>query len=155
MKLSSIIDRELLVTDLKLRDTNGVLTELTNLLKQKNKISDTEPILEKLLEREKLASTSIGKNTAIPHARIKEIKTPILVMALCREGFLYNTNDSEPVHLVILVLSPSGSPALHLQILAAAASLIKRPGNLIGELLKVKSCDEFAVIIKKIEEIND
>ncbi len=155
MKLSNILEQELLVTELDTTDTTEVLKKMTRFLKEKNKISDDNSILTKLLEREKLASTSIGKNTAIPHAKIKDLKKPIIMIALCKKGFLYNPEDNEPVHLIILVLSPSGAPALHLQILAAAAALVKKPGNIIGEFLKANNSMELAEIIKKFEEIND
>ena len=155
MKLSKIIDQELLLTKLNSDNTNEVLKEMTEVLKNKNKISDSKIILNKLLEREKLASTSIGKNTAIPHAKIRDLKNPIMMIAMCKKGFLYHPGDKEPVNLIILVLSPSGSPALHLQILAAAASLIKKPGDLIGELLKAKNNTQLAETIIKFEEKND
>ena len=155
MKLSNIIDKELLLTELSSQDTEDVLRKLTKILEEKNRISDSDSILAKLLEREKLASTSIGKHTAIPHAKIKDLKSPIIMIAICRKGFLYNPSDTEPVHLIILVLSPSGAPALHLQILAAAASLIKKTGDIIAELLKAKNSNELADTIKKFEELND
>ncbi len=155
MKLSNIIDQELLLIELNSDNTNEVLKEMTEVLKEKNKISDSKTILIKLLEREKLASTSIGKNTAIPHAKIRDLKNPIIMIAICKKGFLYHPSDEEPVHLIILVLSPSGAPALHLQILAAAASLIKKPGDLIGELLKAKNNTQLAETIIKFEEKND
>jgi len=155
VKLSKIIDPELLLTELNSDVTDDVLKEMTEFLKKKNKISDSKLILNKLIERERLASTSIGKNTAIPHAKIKDLKNPIIMIAVCKKGFIYNPNDTEPVHLIILVLSPSGAPALHLQILAAAASLIKRHGNLLEELLKAKNNVELAEKIKKFEELND
>ena len=155
MKLSSIIETELLLTELDSTDNYEVLKKMTVFLKDMNKISDSDSILLRLIEREKLASTSIGKNTAIPHAKIKELKKPVIMIGICKKGFLYNTSDDEPVHLIILVLSPSGSPAVHLQILAAAAALIKKPGNLIGELLKAKNSIELANTIRKFEEIND
>ncbi len=155
MKLSNIIDQELLISELKTEDATEALEIMTDLMQEKKKISNSREILNKLLEREKLASTSIGKNTAIPHAKIKNLKNPIIMIAICRKGFSYNPADKEPVNLIILVLSPAGAPALHLQILAAAASLIKKPGNLIGELLKSKSNSEIVDLIKKFEEIND
>ncbi len=155
MKLSNIIDQELLISELKTEDATEAFEIMTDLMQEKKKISNSREILNKLLEREKLASTSIGKNTAIPHAKIKNLKNPIIMIAICRKGFSYNPADKEPVNLIILVLSPAGAPALHLQILAAAASLIKKPGNLIGELLKSKSNSEIVDLIKKFEEIND
>lgn len=155
MKLSNLIDQELLISELKTENATEALEIMTDLIQEKKKISNSREILVKLLEREKLASTSIGKNTAIPHAKIKNLKNPIIMIAICRKGFSYNPADKEPVNLLILVLSPAGAPALHLQILAAAASLIKKPGNLIGELLKSKSNSEIVDLIKKFEEIND
>jgi len=155
VKLSKIIDQELLLIELNAGNTNEVLKEMTEVLKDKNKISDSKTILIKLLEREKLASTSIGKNTAIPHAKIRDLKNPIIMIAISKKGFSYHPSDEEPVHLIILVLSPSGAPALHLQILAAAASLIKKPGDLIGELLKAKNNAQLAETIIKFEEKND
>jgi len=155
VKLSNIINQELLISELKTEDTTEALKIMTSHIQEKKKLSNSKEILNKLLEREKLASTAIGKNTAIPHAKIKNLKNPIIMIAICRKGFLYNPSDKEPVNLLILVLSPAGAPALHLQILAAAASLIKKPGNLIGELLKSKSNNEIINIIKKFEEMND
>lgn len=155
MKLSTIIDPELLIAELKSDNTNNALMEMTEILKNKDKISDSKEIHAKLLEREKLASTSIGKNTAIPHAKIRNLKNPVIMLAISRKGFMYNPSDIEPVYLIILILSPSGSPALHLQILAAAASLIKKPGDLIGELMNTKNKSEMTEVVMKYEEIND
>ena len=155
MKLSNLIEPDLLISDINTEDPTEALKIMTEFLKEKDKISNSKEILKKLLDREKLASTSIGKNTAIPHAKIKDLKNPIIMIAMCKKGFVYNHGDKEPVNLLILILSPSGSPALHLQILAAAASLIKKPGNLIGEMLKVKNSTDIFNLIKKFEEIND
>jgi len=155
MKLSNIINKELLLIELKSSKTEDVLQEMTLFLKEMHKISDEKEILSKLLEREKLASTSIGKNTAIPHAKIRDITNPIVLIAISKKGFLYNPSDIEPVHLIILVLSPTASPAIHLQILAAAASIIKKQGDIIGELLKVENNTELANVIRNFEEIND
>ncbi len=141
--------------ELRSKKTSDVLQEMTLFLKKMNKISDDKVILTKLLDREKLASTSIGKNTAIPHAKIKNLSNPIVLIAISKNGFLYNPNDTEPVHLIILVLSPTASPAIHLQILAAAASIIKKQGDIIGELLKAENSSELANVIKTFEEIND
>ncbi len=155
MKLSNLIEPDLLISEINTEDPVEALRIMTELLKEKDKISNSKEILKKLLEREKLASTSIGKNTAIPHAKIKDLKNPVIMIAICRKGLLYSPSDKELVNLLILILSPSGAPALHLQILAAAASLIKKPGNMIGEMMKVKNSTDIFNIIKKFEEIND
>ena len=155
MKLTSIIKQDLILTNIKSSNTSAILEELTLFLKEKRIINDAAMILKKLIEREELASTSIGFHTAIPHTKIKELKKPVLLIAVSKAGILYNESDKEPVHLIILVLSPSSSPALHLQILAAAASLIKKRGNLIKDILNVKNSIELTDIIEKYEKAND
>jgi len=155
VKLTNIIEQDLILTSINALNTNDILEELTLFLKEKKMINDANLILKKLIEREKLASTSIGNHTAIPHTKIKELKKPVLLIAISKPGILYNESDKEPVHLIILILSPGSSPALHLQILAAAASLIKKRGNLIKEILNVKNSNELIDIIKKYEKAND
>ena len=104
--------------------------------------------LKKLMERERLGSTSIGKYSAVPHAKLKGIEEPIIYIAISKDGILYNKKDKTIVHLIILILSPIDAPIVHLQILAAAASFIK-------EMLTIESPEELLKIIKKYENLND
>lgn len=131
--------------------TPDVLKEIIQYLKEKKMITHDKQILTKLLEREKLGSTSIGNHSAVPHTKIKGLGEPILFVAISKKGILYHEQDSEPVHLIILILSPNDSPIVHLQILAAAASLIKKSDSLVEELVASSNAEELIDIIKKYE----
>jgi mannitol/fructose-specific phosphotransferase system IIA component (Ntr-type) len=124
-------------------------------LKSKNRISDENVVYKKLMEREKLGSTSIGNHSAVPHTKLKEIKKPVIAVGVSRKGLMYHESDSQLVHLVILILSPNDSPIIHLQILAAAASLIKKSKSLIPEILTAENASELMDIIKKYETLDD
>ncbi|MCK4835809.1 MAG: PTS sugar transporter subunit IIA [Candidatus Aminicenantes bacterium] len=129
----------------------AVLKEIIQYLKEKKMITNDKQILNKLLEREKLGSTSIGNHAAVPHTKIKGLKEPILFIAILKKGIQYHDKDKELVHLVILILSPNDTPIIHLQILAAAASLIKKSNTLIEELVSNTNSEELINIIKKYE----
>ncbi len=118
-------------------------------------LPNPKPILKKLLERESLGTTSIGKNAAVPHTKIKEINKPVVAVGLSRKGFLYHISDKEKVHLVILILSPNDSPILHLQILAAAASFIKKVDNIPGSLNDIGTPHDLVQLIRNTENQDD
>jgi mannitol/fructose-specific phosphotransferase system IIA component (Ntr-type) len=155
MKLYSILNPELIKLNCNATTTEGVLEELLYVLKFKSKISNEKSILVKLMEREGLGSTSIGNYSAVPHTKLKELKEPVISIGTSKDGITYNETDKEPVHFIILILSPNYSPIIHLQILAAAASLIKKNKKLIEEILAAQSSEELVGIIRKYETLND
>jgi mannitol/fructose-specific phosphotransferase system IIA component (Ntr-type) len=155
MKLHNSLKPEFIIVHSSASTTEEILKELIHILKTNNKITDEKVILEKLIEREKLGSTSIGHHSAVPHTKLKELREPVICIATSKEGIRYHESDREPVHLVILILSPNYSPIIHLQILAAAASLIKKGDSLIKTLLKTDNPEELIGIVQKYEESDD
>ena len=155
MKLYNFLKPELIRINCQESNTEDLLREMVHLLKLENAISNENLILKKLVEREKLGSTSIGNNSAVPHTKVKEIKDTIISVYVSKTGIMYHESDKEPVHLIILILSPNYSPIIHLQILAAAASLIKKSDHLIKEILSSKTPEELINIIKKHEASDD
>jgi PTS system nitrogen regulatory IIA component len=155
VKIHTILKPELIKIDCQKKGTEDLLKEIVRLLKDKKYISNDKLILSKLIEREKLGSTSIGNHAAVPHTKIKGLKEPLLFIAISKEGFRYHPQDKEPVHLIILILSPNESPITHLQILAAAASLIKKSKRLIKEATSVNSPEEMIKIVREIETADD
>jgi mannitol/fructose-specific phosphotransferase system IIA component (Ntr-type) len=152
MKLYSSLKPEFIKLDCSATSAEEVLTELIHCLKVKAMIHDESLILDKLIEREKLGSTCIGNHSAVPHTKLKELKQPIICIGTSQQGIQYHESDKEPVHLIILILSPSFSPIIHLQILAAAASLIKKRGALINDLLAAGTSHELISVIQRYEE---
>lgn len=155
MKLYPHLKPELIKIDCEKSNTEEILHEMVHELKLRNKIDDEDMILEKLMEREKLGSTSIGNHSAVPHAKLKNLKEPIIFIGTTKQGIQYHESDKEPVHFIILILSPNNSPIVHLQILAAAASLIKKSKKSMKEFLSAKTADELINIIKKYETLDD
>ena len=151
MKLYNILKPDMIKNDCLNTNIEAVLKEIIQYLKEKKMITNDKQILNKLLEREKLGSTSIGNHAAVPHTKIKGLKEPILFIAILKKGIQYHDKDKELVHLVILILSPNDTPIIHLQILAAAASLIKKSNTLIEELVSNTNSEELINIIKKYE----
>jgi len=155
VKLNSILKPEHIKIDCTANSREELLTEIVSSLKGMGLVTDAQQIIDKLIERERMGSTSIGNNAAVPHTKIRGLQSPLIFIAVSRKGIIYHEQDKAPVHLAILILSPNESPIIHLQILAAAASLIKKSKNLIRDILNVKSPDEVLEIIRRNESQDD
>ena len=155
MKLNSILKPEFIKVNCLAETREDLLTEMVSHLKGMGLVDNESRIIEKLLERERMGSTSIGNHAAVPHTKVQGLSAPIIFIAISRKGIQYHEQDKDLVHLTILILSPNESPIVHLQILAAAASLIKRSKNLIREIRNVQAPDEVLEIIRRREAEND
>jgi PTS system nitrogen regulatory IIA component len=78
---------------------------------------DRDVLLDRLLEREQLTSTGIGKGVAIPHPRtpIGDDDYPAMVTTCFLESPLeFNAIDDRPVFVLFIILCPSLQQHLHI-----------------------------------------
>ena len=127
MKITDILKKEYIIADLISRDKKSVLEELSSFLEYKGAIPNKENLLVSLIEREKLGSTGIGENVAIPHAKINEIDRIITVFGRSQKGIEFESLDKKPVHFIYLVIAPTNSTGQHLKALARISRLLKSP----------------------------
>ena len=69
MKIDEILKKESVIADITGKNKLDVIKEMTERLKQNNTIKDDQALYATLMEREKLGSTGIGENVAIPHGK--------------------------------------------------------------------------------------
>ena len=77
-----------------------------------------------LLSREKLGSTALGRQVAIPHGRIKGLKTALGMLVRLTSPIGFDAPDALPVGLVFVLLVPAQATDLHLQILGELAQVL-------------------------------
>lgn len=101
-----------------------VISLLCKRLQENGLILDQQQLFSDIMEREKLASTSLGLGIAIPHAHSSTIKTTILAAAVIDPPLEGPTPDDIPVNLVFLMAGPPGKEALHIRLLSKLARLL-------------------------------
>ncbi len=101
---------------------------------------DSEQFLQAVLRREEQCSTFINEGVAFPHARIEGISTPVVALGLTREGIL-GVSPGKSIELVFLILSPSHTPALQVQVLALVSRVAKNR-QLMESLSSVRNSEE-------------
>jgi PTS system nitrogen regulatory IIA component len=76
-----------------------------------------EELFEKLIERERLASTGIGNGIAIPHPRdplSQPPPAPVIITCFPENPLDFNAIDDQPVFVFFVLLSPTVQQHLHL-----------------------------------------
>jgi PTS system nitrogen regulatory IIA component len=95
-------------------------------------------VAESLFARGRLGSTGLGHGVAIPHGRIKGLKSPMAAVFQLDQPIGFDAPDEKPVSLLIFLLVPEASTQKHLEILSEIAELLSDTG--LRE--KIKTCDD-------------
>lgn len=148
MKIVDFLRKDNCIASLESADKSSVLKELTSALVSSGDVSDGEAILEALNERERLGSTGIGEQVAIPHAKVKEVGELVAAFGKSDAGVEYAAVDDRPVRWIFLLLASENNTGAHLKALARISRLLKSD-TLRSQIDKAKTADE---IYQAIEE---
>ncbi|MBI4863952.1 MAG: PTS sugar transporter subunit IIA [Candidatus Riflebacteria bacterium] len=150
MRLTNLLQPELIKLDLENQSKVAVLEELISLLAAANRIKDQEGFTRAVLDRESQRSSGIGRGVAIPHARNEAISQPSIALGRSREGIDFEALDHGPVHLIFLLATPLNAGADHLKALARLARILRHP-EYRQALLDANTKDEIIKIIEEAE----
>ena len=81
-------------------------------------------VTDSLFSRERLGSTGLGHGVAIPHGRIKGLKSPMAAVLLLENAIGFDAPDEQAVNLLIFLLVPEAATQKHLEILSEIAELL-------------------------------
>jgi hypothetical protein len=84
MKLADALDCDRVVLDLSAGDKVAALKELLKVAGATLELTDTAPLLQRVLDREAICSTAVNWGVAIPHARSPEIDGVVASLGIHR-----------------------------------------------------------------------
>ncbi|MEO0091480.1 MAG: PTS sugar transporter subunit IIA [candidate division WOR-3 bacterium] len=149
-KISEYLSPDTIILDVKSNEKIEVIKELSQILIDKNIITDTEEFFTAILKRENLESTGIGQGVAIPHARTKAVKSIALVFGRSHAGVDFSSLDGQPSHLIFLIAAPEDKKTEYIMTLARLSRLLRKD-EARKNLLEAKSPEEVIQTISKYE----
>lgn len=110
-----------------------------------------------LVEREKMATTGVGQNVAIPHVRVPGLAQAVAALSLHRAGLEWGSVDGDPVHLVFTVLRPDRAgehhdPEQHLELMRWIARL-SRSSDFRSFALQARTRTELVDLLKEMSAV--
>jgi PTS system nitrogen regulatory IIA component len=128
MNIADIITPADVFCDLKASGKRRLLVDLATIVASRVGL-DGGVVFEALWEREKLASTGVGRGVAIPHGRMPRLPRIAGLFVKLQSAVDFEAPDDVPVDLVFLLLTPTEAGADHLKALARISRLLRHSGT--------------------------
>ena len=81
-------------------------------------------LADEVLAREREQSTAFGDGFALPHARVAGLPHFLMALALCPDGFPYDSPDGPLVKVVCMVITPLEDPTVALKVVRAVSQFL-------------------------------
>jgi PTS system nitrogen regulatory IIA component len=124
MKIKEFLSAADVAIDVRAADKGSLLKELACRAAAAVNLP-AEMVVAEIEKRDDLGSTGIGRGVAIPHARLREIKKPVGLLARLKGPIEFDAVDGQPVDLVFLLMLPASSQLDQLNALAAVARTLR------------------------------
>jgi PTS system nitrogen regulatory IIA component len=150
--LSRLLRAEHVLLDVRPGSKEEVLRQLVEPLVRTGFLDREEPYTAKLMERERLVSTAVGRGTAIPHLRNPQDNPrggPVLVVGICKHGTDFASLDGEKTRLFFLLCTDS--EVVHLRVLAKVNRIAARK-DLLLQLTGARSAEEVLRVLMRADQ---
>ena len=123
MLLEQIIKPDSVLCNAQARSKKHCLEILSELLVRPVPHIASEEIVARLIERERLGCTSLGRGVAFPHCRAPGVATTIAALIKLSEPIDFDSSDGEPVDIVFGLIVPEDIDATHQANISSIAEL--------------------------------
>ena len=151
MKVTDILKKDFIISELKGKGKEEVINELIDLFKSDERVNDIEKVRNAVLEREKIMSTGVGKGFAIPHGKTDAINEIIAAFGKTNSPIDYQALDNKSVNIVFLLVGKDNLVSTHIKLLSRISRMMNKDEFREG-LLKANSSEEIFDLFKKEEE---
>lgn len=150
MKLSELINEKVIIPELKGTTKDEVINELINLFKDDQRVIDLDKVRAAVVEREKIMSTGVGKNFAIPHGKTDAINDILCAFGKSNKPIDYQSLDSQPVYLVFLLVGKENLVSMHIKLLSRISRMMTKD-NFRQKLINANTTEEIITIFREEE----
>lgn len=141
MRISEILNQQLVLTDLEGDSKEDIINALVDLISSSTKVLDKEKVRQAIFDREKLMSTGVGNGFAIPHGKTDAVSDIVAAFAITREPIDFDAMDGKPVRLVFLLVGKDSMVGPHIKLLSRISRLMTKE-QFRNRLLQLKTAKE-------------
>ena len=116
---------DVLCCDKSITCKKQLLEHISNIACREDSEINYVEVLQALIQRERLGSTSVGHGAAIPHARISGLQSPIVCLITLHNAINFDETEPVAVDIIFGILAPKDEDASHVSLLADIANHLK------------------------------
>jgi mannitol/fructose-specific phosphotransferase system IIA component (Ntr-type) len=152
MRLSELLNVDSISLRLKARTKPEALLEMVTLLEAGHGFDSHGEILDRVARREAMMSTGLFPGAAIPHGKARAVDRMAAACGVSPAGVDFESEDGQPTHLFILLVSPENATTPHVKLLANISRLLKEESVRKG-LIESESPEAFLNAVRNAESV--
>ena len=145
MRITDLLKKNGIALNVNLSGKSEAIDKLVSLHEKCGNLKNTAVYKEGILKREKMGTTAIGMEIAIPHAKSDAVKSPALTAITVADGVDYGAPDGAPCKLLFMIAATTDGD-VHLEVLARLMQMLMDE-TFTAKLKTAKTPDEFLAII--------
>lgn len=149
-RLSKLLDPARINLDVQNTKRTSALNEVAKLLESHPDVANFQGFYNELLARERVDTTCLGNEIALPHARTEHVKKIVLAVGRSLPGVFFE-NSNQNVRLMFVLGTPKTNPTDYLILVGALCRLIKDAPHREA-LFAATTPDAFIATVKSLEE---
>jgi fructose-specific phosphotransferase system IIA component len=151
MKVSDLLNTNLVISELNSTKKNDVLNELLDLFKDDPRVLDLEKVKTAVMDRELIMSTGVGKGFAIPHGKTSAVTEIIGAFGKSSKSIEYDSLDGKPVNLIFLLVGKDTLVSSHIKLLSRISRLMNKD-DFRDRLTNASTTEEIIYLFKEEEK---
>ncbi len=148
--LRNLLDPSRIVLAVQSTRRTAALNEVARLLDGHPSVANYGGFYNELLARDRLDTTCLGNQIALPHARTEHVTDLVLAIGRSTEGVVFE-KDGQTVRLLFVLGTPKSNPMAYLQVVSTLCKIFKDAANREG-LLAAPTPAAFAEVLLAAEE---
>lgn len=151
-RLSNIFWEHTIRLDMHPQDKWEAIDQMVDVLIEEKQVpsSQRDNVLTAARAREEKSSTSIGRETAIPHAPMPDLPGIIGALGVCPDGVDFNGMHHDKVRYIFLLLTPQQNYRTYIPVLGQIAALMHTETTRAA-ILHCETPSELTALIKNQE----
>ena len=127
-RLSKLLDPARIKLALTSTKRTAAIHEVAGLLEGHADVANHDGFYQELLARDRLDTTCLGNEIALPHARTEHVRKIVVAVGRSDSGVLFE-NSNQNVRLMFVLGTPKNNPTDYLILVGALCRLIKEESN--------------------------
>ncbi|MDX2185291.1 MAG: PTS sugar transporter subunit IIA [Opitutaceae bacterium] len=149
-RLSKLLDPSRVTLQVRSDKRTAAIHEVASRLDGHPDVSNFGSFYQELLARERLDTTCLGNEIALPHARTEHVKRMVMSVGRSSGGVLFE-NSNETVRLLFVLGTPKSNPGDYLMVVSSLCKVLKS-ATTRDALLHATTPEEFIGVLTAAEE---
>jgi mannitol/fructose-specific phosphotransferase system IIA component (Ntr-type) len=150
VRLAQLVDPMRISLQVQNTRRTAALSEVAKQLDGHADVSNYQAFYHELLARDRLDTTCLGNEIALPHARTEHVGRIVLAIGRSAAGIHFE-NGNQNVRLLFVLGTPKNNPGDYLQVVSTLCKIFKHEANRAA-LLAADTPAAFAAVLVAAEE---